>query len=104
MSTGQIMANWYEAGADLEKYPICQRDKDDWSRLIVVKPRGLVVVYEQWPTGFHPEDKFLAFGSGRDYAMGAMAMGADARRAVEIASHFCTSCGMGVDALTLEPA
>lgn len=36
-------------------------------------------------------------GSGHEVALGAMAMGADARRAVEIASALIVTCGDGVD-------
>lgn len=41
--------------------------------------------------------KFWAIGSGADYAMGAMMMGADARRAVRIAAKLDQSTGGGVD-------
>ena len=47
------------------------------------------------------EDKFMAFGAGRDYAMAAMHLGCDARRAVEVACVYETSCGMGIDTLEL---
>lgn len=42
---------------------------------------------------------FHAIGSGRGEALGAMAMGADARRAVEIASRLNVGCGLGVDVI-----
>lgn len=44
-----------------------------------------------------------AAGSGADYALGAMAAGADARRAVEIASTLDINTGIdgGIDVLTL---
>lgn len=45
---------------------------------------------------------FFAIGSGRDYAMGAMAMGASAEEAVRIAARFDESTGGDVDVLTLE--
>ena len=37
-----------------------------------------------------------AIGSGSEYALGAMAMGASAKRAVQIASRFDPSTGRGV--------
>jgi ATP-dependent protease HslVU (ClpYQ) peptidase subunit len=40
-----------------------------------------------------------AIGSGADYAMGAMAVGADAKRAVEVTSDLYCRCGLGVDVL-----
>lgn len=45
---------------------------------------------------------FLAVGSGWEVALGALAMGADARRAVEIAAQFDANSGGGIDILTLE--
>jgi hypothetical protein len=42
-------------------------------------------------------------GAGRDAAMGAMRMGADAKRAVEIANELCVGSGLGVDTLRFEP-
>ncbi len=53
------------------------------------KPGGL----EDFRTPFH------ATGSGSDYAMGAMGMGADAVRAVEVAAQFCTACSLPVTVL-----
>lgn len=38
-----------------------------------------------------------AIGSGADYALGAMAAGADPERAVRIASRLDVSCGLGVN-------
>lgn len=38
----------------------------------------------------------------RDYAYGALAMGADAVRAVEVACEYDNGCGMGIDVLTIE--
>jgi hypothetical protein len=42
-----------------------------------------------------------AIGSGADYALGAMARGATAQQAVDIASTFDTGTGMGVDEVAL---
>lgn len=42
-----------------------------------------------------------AIGTGEDYARGAMAAGASAKRAVEIACEFDINSGMGVDVLAL---
>src|SRR6185503_3289117 len=83
--SGALMMHWYEQGADLSNYPACQSDKDDWSRLVVVQPNGQVICYEKYPVVM-PVNQFpMSWGSGQDFALGAMAMGADARKAVEIA-------------------
>ena len=44
---------------------------------------------------------FFAIGSGADYAMGAMAMGALACDAVKIAAQFDSDTGDGIDSITL---
>ena len=48
------------------------------------------------------EDKFIAFGAGRDYALTAMFLGKSAIEAVQVAIQLDTSCGMGIDTLYSE--
>lgn len=95
-AAGNIMRQWYEDGADLTKYPECQKG-DDWARLIVAKPDGIVWYYENLPAAIKSEQTPAAWGSGRDFAIGAMLAGADAARAVEITNMVSTDCGLGVD-------
>lgn len=90
------MLDWYEHGADPEKWPKFQT-ADDFARLIVARSGGKLVYFDWLPVEQPVMDPFMAFGAGRDYALGAMAMGADAVQAVEIASRYCASCGLGVD-------
>lgn len=92
-----IMMQWYEDGADISTYPPCQKEKDDWGRLIVAKPTGEILEYEQYPVVMMPDPGKHAWGSGRDYALGAMAMGANAIQAVEIASRFDVNTGCGLE-------
>lgn len=94
--SAEAVVSWYANGADPTKWPTCQADKEAWARLIVFRKDG-IYVYERQPFAVKCEDKFMAWGSGRDYAMGAMARGATARQAVEAACLFDTSCGMGID-------
>lgn len=91
------MKQWYENGADVSNYPDCQKTSDDWGRLIVVKPDGSVCYYEGQSVAIPSEDVPAAWGSGRDFAIGAMLAGADARRAVEITNQVAIDCGLGVD-------
>lgn len=56
--------------------------------------------YEREPHPFEIEEPFYAFGSGMDIAIGALAMGANAIKAVEIASRYSSHCGNGIDTLT----
>ena len=97
---GLTVAQWYEDGADMMQWPACQNDKDDWARLIVIANKR-AKVFERQPFPIVIEDEFMAWGSGRDYAMGAMARGANAQEAVKIAMRFDQSCGMGCDVVEL---
>lgn len=93
------LVEWFEGKREWPKF---QEDKDKWSRLIVVE-NGIARMYEQETVPLIVEDPFMAWGSGRDFAMGAMAMGATAKEAVEVANRFCTSCGLGVDVIECAP-
>lgn len=99
---GQALALWYERGRDAAAWPEFQNDKDDWSRLIVAGESG-VRTYERQPIELVDLDAIQAWGSGRDYALGAMAMGADAAEAVQVACRFDANCGMGVDIFPVLP-
>lgn len=94
---GKALAEWFFKGAAAAEWPEFQKDKDDWCRLIVATPQGCIF-YEHLPIPFQVHDATMAWGSGRDFAVGALAMGADARRAVEVACQHSTGCGFGVEA------
>lgn len=101
--SGASISKWYEEGADVTKWPTCQADKDRWCRLIVVSYSSLKV-YAREPVAIPCEDAFMAWGSGRDYALGAMMRGATAREAIEVAMRFDNGCGLGIDSFTLSAA
>lgn len=90
---------WFEAGADPERYP--KIPETDAISVLVTGPDGLRL-YEKGPHPMWLENKFFAIGSGGDAAMAAMYLGCPARRAVEVACEVATSCGGGVDVLTLK--
>jgi len=90
-----IMAEWYKNGADPGTFPVSQRTGTPWCELIVATPEGLFR-YERSHHPIHHGFNRCAFGSGKDFAYGALAMGANAAQAVHIASHFDRSTGMGV--------
>lgn len=101
-SAGLQMVAWYEGGAEAAAWPKCQDSDDGWARLVVFSRDGLKY-YDKAPVAITVEDPFAAFGSGMDAALGALAMGASASRAVEIASQLIDSCSGGVDAMELMP-
>lgn len=88
------LVDWYRGGADQKEFPE-YKGEDEWGCLVVYD-KG-IKYYESRPFPIILQDPFAAWGSGGSYAMGAMAMGADARRAVEVAIRFDTGCGNGVE-------
>lgn len=101
LSSIRAMMDWYENGADPKNLPDCQKDKDRWTALLIISGEGKIYRIEQDGYPFEVEEETYAIGCGRDIAVGAMAMGADAVRAVEIASRYDAGCGNGVDTLSI---
>lgn len=95
LGSGLLLCDWYERGARKEEWPSFQ-STNDWSRLIVASKDGLVF-YEGQRCPIKILDPFTAFGTGRDVALGALAMGANAIKAVEIACQYQSDCGNGCD-------
>lgn len=89
---------WWEAGSDPSAFPDCARDGD--ASLMVFAP-GYIATFTSGPYPLPIEAERCAFGSGRDYAEAAMHLGFSAKRAVEVACHFQTDCGNGIDILKL---
>lgn len=92
---------WYESGAKKEDWPKCQ-EKEDWAKLIVISG-GKCFYYDTLPEQIEVIDPFFAWGTGREVALGAMEMGADAVKAVEIASKYVSGCGRGCDFEVVHP-
>jgi hypothetical protein len=90
------MAQWWVSGARPDTFPAIQRT-DDWARLIVFADGHPPLVYEVAPRPTVHYGPFGAWGSGRDFAIGAMAAGADAAAAVRAAIQFDTNCGGEID-------
>lgn len=101
-SQGNMMISWFESGANPDAYPDYQDTEDLSAQLVAISPDGLIYRFDfnPIPAVFH--DKIYALGNGRDVALGAMHMGADAIKAVELASELCSGCGMGIDSLVMK--
>jgi len=98
-AAGQAIVAWFNAGADPERFPPSCQDYDRCCGFFVLREDGSAVLYENTP---HPSpilERFWAFGSGRDFALGAMAANETAYAAVSIACRFDESSGMGIDVL-----
>jgi len=92
---GMALENWYVNGCKPEEWPESQ-NAEGWGKLIAIV-KGRAYEYEQLPIRQSVQSVPAAWGSGRDFALGALAMGADAVGAVKVACKFSTTCGMGVD-------
>ena len=74
---------------------------DDYGWVIFVSPEGVVTWYtSERPYPHHVEQQFMAWGSAREIAMGALAAGASAERALEICIELSPGCGFGVQVET----
>lgn len=91
------VVHWLEGGGRDNDKPDLSR-QDDQSTFLLVGPHGKSY-WLTWPWLRRVEiaEPFIAFGSGGDYAMGAMAMGAGAKRAVSIACQLDPYSGKGID-------
>lgn len=94
MRHGLEMVSWYRSGGHVRTYP--RAKKSESATLIVFTRAGNVYEFDGGPQRMPVADKFMAWGSGKGVALGAMTMGADSRRAVKIASRYNSSCGLGV--------
>ena len=94
------MRDWFQGGALQNKFPNVQLTPQ-FCHFLVVNSAGL----RRYEQGFLPIAHGMekcAFGDGKDFAYGALAMGADAARAVEVANELSSHCGLGVKLYKLE--
>jgi ATP-dependent protease HslVU (ClpYQ) peptidase subunit len=90
------LMHWYRGGMERSKWPAFQAT-DRWTRMIIVdRYTRKCIVYEQEPFAQDVAAP-MAWGSGREFALGALLAGADAFRAVEIACALDINSGFGVD-------
>ncbi len=91
---------WVRAGRRLDEFPAHQRDKNDWQPVMVIDCDKRMLLYERTPHPIVWERGFGAIGSGKQYAIAAMHMGASAKDAVAVACEYDPGSGNGIDVLT----
>lgn len=96
----EALLHWLLDGREIDKWPASQSSAG-WARAMVVPADRSVYFYERTPHSLVIAMPHYAIGIGRECAIGAMAAGADARTAVEIASRLIDGCGGGIDTLQL---
>lgn len=96
------MLHWLNEGEIPDLLPASQRDENMWVGVLRIMPDKRILKYERSPYPMAIENHFTAIGCGREFAIGAMSMGASAHEAVNIANHNAVGCGQGIDILELE--
>lgn len=99
-ATANLMMDWYEAGANPSHFPYeYAKSSEMGASLIVITQDKEIWRFDHLPVPIIMEDDEYATGSGRDFAYGAMSMGADAVQACEVACTHSTECGVAIDAI-----
>ena len=94
------LVKWHHEGADANKLPLYKGDRG-WF-LIVIQDEGLFGYSNDVPYAEPNEYNMpVAFGSGQNWAMGAMLKGATAREAVEIACQIDTGSGGKITSMNI---
>ena len=95
------MAEWFRGGRIEDKFPAFQKNNDTSVDVICIEPDGRCHVFQTSHIPVLIEEKFMALGSGSNYALGAMYLGKTAREAVDVACALDSGCGRGIDTLEL---
>lgn len=91
-----VMRDWYLDGAKRDDFPLTgQREGNPWCELIVASRDGLRRYENLHLPVQHGKNK-CAFGVGKDFAYGALAMGATASQAAEVALKYAPDTGHGI--------
>lgn len=94
------LLHWFRNGRVIDEFPKRDEERGAGTTFITEDRQILLYTYDSaFPEQI--EESFFARGAGRDYALAAMHLGHDARKAVEVACALDTSCGNGVDTLSL---
>lgn len=100
------MLGWFkdnaQHGLDFDKYTkMVDKPKGEDAGIVVYFPvTGEVYEFDDTKWGFPILDDYMAWGSGREVALGAMYAGANAVTAVRAAARHMTSCDDGVVSFT----
>lgn len=89
---------WYKKGAARQAPPLLSEDTE-----LIVASAALGIRRYSWHTNMWVSHGHyaVAFGSGKDFAYGALAHGANAIEAVRAAMKYSPNCGHGVQAYDL---
>lgn len=97
----QAFLHWLAEGAKGD--PPSMKAEDGDAEVMVVLPDGRIATFDKYGRDQMASTQY-AIGSGGRFALGAMAAGADARRAVEIASELDCFSGGPITTLVMAEA
>lgn len=93
---GLELLEWYKSNRGKKVEEIVNAAINEDCSLVVVNDNKVFHYFNDGKHPFEIKEKIAAFGCGRELAMGAMAAGADALKAVEIACRYNICCGCGI--------
>lgn len=96
------LRDWVEKGAIPADFPRDYADRSGNTAMWIINRNGSIARIEDGPFFVTQPVKSFADGSGRDFAYGALEMGADAVMAARIACHYDIYCGGEVDSLSFD--
>lgn len=98
------VAAWINGGCKPDQKPdFSGQPKDESTDFLVACPDGKAYwLTDPWLRRVEIRDDFYAIGSGAKIALGAMAAGASAKRAIEIACRFDEATGKGVNVIRVK--
>ena len=97
-ATANLAMDWFEAGANPSHFPYeYMKSSEMGASLVVITQDKEIWRFDHLPVPIIMEDEEYATGSGRDFAYGALSMGADAAKACEIACGHSVECGVAID-------
>lgn len=99
-ATANLLMDWFEAGANPSHFPYeYAKSPELGASLIAITQDKEIWRFDHLPVPIIMEDEEYSTGSGRDFAYGAMSMGADAVQACEVACTHSTECGVAIDSI-----
>lgn len=94
------MIEWFSDGCDPDFFP--EKQKTEPATMMVITPDREIHKYERSHLPLKFENEKEAIGSGREFALAAMACGCDSAEAVRVASMFDCYTGNGVDTVSFD--
>ena len=97
---GQMLEIWFKDGKKPDAFPKTTADKDAY--LYVFEYGKPTMCFQSWPAPVILIEKTVAAGAGGPYALAALHLGCDARRAVDVAIECNVYCGGDIEYVDLK--